>query len=62
MARPSLKALKVCKENHGGESNAATVYGHYGRLSRRVCIRLYGTNTWIYDPRWENPPAANTNA
>jgi hypothetical protein len=19
----------------------------------RVCIRLFGTDTWVFDPRWE---------
>lgn len=47
-----LFALAVCHEEHGGENNAATVYGHRGSV--RTCIRFYGTDTWIYDPRWEN--------
>lgn len=37
----------VCTQDHGGESNAATVYGHHG--STRVCTRVKGTDTWVYD-------------
>lgn len=44
--------LKVCKQEHGLDGNAATVYGHHGSV--RVCIRIFGTNKWVYDPRWEN--------
>lgn len=46
-------ALKVCEQPHGAEHNEASVYGHHG--SRRTCIRLFGTDTWLYDPRWEQP-------
>lgn len=49
--------LKVCDKDHGGKGNAATVYGHLASV--RNCIRLQGTDTWVYDPRWEEigPPA-----
>lgn len=45
------KALRVCKEDHGGEHNSATVYGHHA--SRRTCIRLQASNVWVFDPAWE---------
>lgn len=50
--REIMKHLRVCKKEHGGPGNAATVYGHHA--SRRSCIRLYDTDTWVYDPRWES--------
>lgn len=43
--------LRLCRRDHGGSLNAAHVYGHHG--SERICIRLFGTNRWVYDPRWE---------
>ena len=46
-----MKHLKVCTLDHGGDHNAASVYGHHGSV--RICIRLFGADTWIYDPRWE---------
>jgi hypothetical protein len=45
------KALRVCDQPHGGPSNGASIYGHHGSV--RTCIRLHGTDTWVYDPRWE---------
>lgn len=45
--------LKVCTEEHGASYNAATVYGHMGRLSRRNCIRIKKLDIWVYDPKWE---------
>jgi hypothetical protein len=46
-----MKHLKVCKRDHGGPGNAATVYGHHG--SMRTCIRIKATDEWVYDPAWE---------
>lgn len=47
----STDALRLCRKDHGGSLNSAIVYGHHGSV--RVCIRLFGTNRWVYDPRWE---------
>lgn len=44
-------ALKKCTLTHGVEGNDSTVYGHHGSV--RICIRLYGTDDWVYDPGWE---------
>lgn len=46
------RQLKVCTQDHGGEFNAATVYGHHGSV--RTCLRIFGNDQWVYDPRWEN--------
>lgn len=43
--------LRTCNKDHGGPTNTATVYGHPGSV--RVCIRRYGTDTWVFDPGWE---------
>ena len=51
LSKADKDALRVCTKNHGGEHNAATVYGH--AQPRRVCIRLFGSRRWVYDPRWE---------
>lgn len=48
-----VKHLKECKEDHGGPQNGAYVYGHVGKLNRRVCIRVKSTDVWVFDPRWE---------
>ena len=47
----ATEALAICNETHGSAGNAATVYGHHASV--RTCIRLYGSDTWVYDPRWE---------
>lgn len=47
----TITPLRVCDEDHGGPGNAATVYGHLASV--RNCIRLFDTDTWVYDPRWE---------
>lgn len=50
-----IEHLAVCDRTHGGSSNNnAHVYGH--EASARTCIRLLGTGTWVYDPRWEKQP------
>lgn len=41
--------VKVCEKEHGGPNNAAVLYGHGGR--RDACLRIEGTNTWVYEPR-----------
>lgn len=46
-------AMRVCDQSHGGESNTATVYGHHASI--RTCIRMFDSDTWVYDPRWEEP-------
>lgn len=46
-----LSALKPCAREHGVEGNDSTVYGHRGSI--RICIRLWGSNTWVFDPRHE---------
>lgn len=51
--REIAKRLDVCVLPHGGPDNSATVYGHFGRHSDRTCIRLHGTDTWVYSPRTE---------
>jgi hypothetical protein len=43
--------LSVCEKPHGSPTNSATVYGHHASV--RVCIRLFGTRMWMYDPRFE---------
>lgn len=52
-SRPALDLsnVAVCTKTHGAEWNVAHVYGHFDGV--RTCIRLFGSNTWIYDPRWE---------
>jgi hypothetical protein len=55
-----LVKLKECRLPHGGEGNSATVYGHDGRLSRRVCIRIKATGKWVFDPAWEKPEMGRT--
>lgn len=45
-------ALRMCRLDHGGEGNSATVYGHHGSV--RVCIRVRATDTWVFDPAWED--------
>jgi hypothetical protein len=47
----SESKVKVCDQEHGAKDNAATVYGHFG--SPRTCIRIKGTDQWVYDPAWE---------
>lgn len=42
-------SARVCSAEHGGPNNAATVYGHYADLRNRTCMRLPGTDTWVYD-------------
>jgi hypothetical protein len=44
-----LERLRICDMQHGRPGNAASVYGH----AVRTCIRIKGTNTWVYDPAWE---------
>lgn len=46
--REIVKHIRVCTEDHGGPHNAATVYGHYANLGNRSCLRLIGTDVWIY--------------
>lgn len=46
--REIVKHLAVCERDHGGSHNAAIVYGHWG--ARRDCIRIQGTDTWVYSP------------
>jgi hypothetical protein len=46
--------VETCRLNHGWPGNAATVYGHPGSV--RVCIRIHGTDTWVYSPGWEAKP------
>lgn len=45
--REIAKRLRVCERDHGGPLNAATLYGHFER-DRRECIRIHGTDTWVY--------------
>lgn len=45
-----LKHLCFCQLDHGAPGNAARVYGH----AVRTCIRLFGSDNWVYDPRWED--------
>lgn len=49
--RNPFDSLAVCDQTHGEEDNAASVYGHYGSV--RICIRLKGTDIWIYDSAYE---------
>ena len=47
----SIRHLRECDQPHGGSGNPARVYGHHGSV--RTCIRLYNSDVWVYDPRWE---------
>lgn len=38
---------KICSREHGGDQNKAEVYGHWG--DKRNCLRIDGTDVWIYD-------------
>lgn len=49
--RKMMQPLRVCGLDHGGPGNS--VYGHFG--SMRTCIRLFDSDNWVYDPRWETP-------
>ena len=46
-----MNGLRICKLQHGGDHNAATVYGH--SHPSRICLRIKATNKWVYDPAWE---------
>jgi hypothetical protein len=48
--REIAKRLKVCELRHGAPDNSADVYGHDGRHRDRTCIRIHGTDTWVYSP------------
>lgn len=37
----------VCDQEHGGEHNTATFYGHGGRSD--VCVRVGDSNVWVYN-------------
>ena len=49
--RRKYPGMRQCGLDHGGETNAATVYGHFG--SPRNCLRMRDTDVWVYDPAWE---------
>lgn len=48
--REIVVEVKVCSRDHGGPSNAATVYGHY-EPDKRTCIRIGQSGAWVHTPK-----------
>jgi hypothetical protein len=46
--REIAKRIAVCDGTHGATTNTAVVYGHFANLRNRNCIRIVGTDIWIY--------------